>query len=246
MLAFHALRLGYGTEVTLHDLHTRLARGSLTALVGPNGAGKTTLMRAIAGDLTPLGGRIECAARRVSWLPQRTALNTQFPIDVRGFVAMGLWHRIGALRGLTSADAAQLGQALSALGLGALGGQPIGTLSGGQLQRALFARLLLQDADLILLDEPFTAIDHHTTIDLLALVRRWHQEGRTVLAVLHDLEMVRGYFPETLLIAGRQIAHGPTATALSVQTLQQARTAADALTASLAPAAQVRTHGNML
>ncbi|KAB7770860.1 zinc ABC transporter ATP-binding protein AztA [Xanthomonas maliensis] len=234
MLALHALSLGYGAQVTLHDLQARIVRGSLTALVGPNGAGKTTLLRAIAGELAPLRGRIERNAGRVSWLPQRSALDTQFPIDVRGFVAMGLWRRIGALRGLRSADSAQLDRALATLGLSTLARQPIGTLSGGQLQRALFARLLLQDAELILLDEPFTAIDTHTTADLLRLVHRWHQEGRTVLAVLHDLEMVRQHFPETLLIAGRLIAHGPTATALSAQTLEQARLAADAMSAACA------------
>ncbi|MBB4129274.1 zinc ABC transporter ATP-binding protein AztA [Xanthomonas sp. 3075] len=246
MLALHALSLGYGSQVTLQALNTRIARGSLTALVGPNGAGKTTLLRAIAGELAPLAGRIERAAGRMSWLPQRTAVDTQFPIDVRGFVAMGLWQRIGALRGLTVADAAQLDQALSVLGLGALGSRPIGTLSGGQLQRALFARLLLQDAELILLDEPFTAIDNHTTADLLAVVHRWHHEGRTVLAVLHDLEMVRRHFPETLLIAGRQIAHGPTATALSAHTLEQARSAADALTGCWAPPAPLQPHRTAL
>ncbi len=228
MLAFHALTLGYGHQATLHDLHTHIPRGSLTALVGPNGAGKTTLLRAIAGELAPLRGRIDRHALRLAWLPQRAAIDTRFPIDVRGFVAMGLWSRIGALRPLDSHAHALLQETLAAVGLGAQQARPIGALSGGQLQRALFARLSLQDAELILLDEPFTAIDSHTTNDLLALVQRWHGEGRTVLAVLHDLDLVRRHFPDTLLIAGRQIAYGPTATTLSTANLERARRAADA------------------
>ena len=109
------------------------------------------------------------------------------------------------------------------MGLTGFERRPISTLSGGQMQRALFARLLLQDAPVILLDEPFTAIDAKTTADLLDLVRRWHDEARTVVAVLHDLDMVKRIFPQTLLIAREPVAWGETAEVLSAENLLKAR-----------------------
>ncbi|RYE85480.1 MAG: ATP-binding cassette domain-containing protein, partial [Hyphomicrobiales bacterium] len=99
----------------------------------------------------------------------------------------------------------------------------IGTLSGGQLQRALFARVLVQDARLLLLDEPFNAIDTRTVLDLMAIVRRWHGEQRTVIAVLHDMDLVREHFPETLLIARELVGWGPTAEILQPDRLKTAR-----------------------
>ena len=117
----------------------------------------------------------------------------------------------GLFGGIGKAARDEIEQALAAVGLDGFENRPIGTLSGGQMQRVLFARVLLQDARLILLDEPFNAIDAKTTADLMALVRRWHGEGRTVLAVLHDMELVRAHFPETLLLARGPVAWGPTA-----------------------------------
>jgi zinc/manganese transport system ATP-binding protein len=108
---------------------------------------------------------------------------------------------------------------LAAVGLNGFENRPIGTLSGGQMQRMLFARVLLQDARLIVLDEPFNAIDAKTSADLIALVKRWHGEGRTVLAALHDLDMVRNHFPETLLLARGPVAWGSTAQVLTPENL---------------------------
>jgi zinc/manganese transport system ATP-binding protein len=116
---------------------------------------------------------------------------------------------------------------LSAVGLDGFGGRGIGSLSAGQFQRVLFARLLLQDAPVVVLDEPFTAIDARTTRDLLDLVRRWHDGRRTVIAVLHDFDQVRSHFPNTLLMARRQIAWGATAEVLSGANLLKARAMAE-------------------
>ena len=117
------------------------------------------------------------------------------------------------------AERDKITKALAAVGLNGFENRSIGTLSGGQMQRMLFARALLQDARLIVLDEPFNAIDAKTSADLLALVRRWHGEQRTVLAALHDLDMVRGHFPETLLLARGPVAWGSTAEALTPENL---------------------------
>jgi zinc/manganese transport system ATP-binding protein len=116
---------------------------------------------------------------------------------------------------------------LAAVGLTGLEQRPIGTLSAGQLQRALFARVLLQDAQLILLDEPFNAIDARTTLDLLSILRGWHEEGRTVIAVLHDLEQVRAHFGNALLLARQCIACGTTAAVLTPDNLARARRMAE-------------------
>jgi zinc/manganese transport system ATP-binding protein len=224
-IRFHDVTLGYGRRPALHHLDGAIAAGSLTAVVGPNGAGKSTLLKGVAGALKPLAGRIELSggrATRVAYLPQAADLDRSFPLVVYDLVAMGLWGRAGAFGRIGRRDRPAIEAALAAVGLTGFERRPIGTLSGGQMQRALFARLLLQDAAVILLDEPFTAIDAKTTADLLDLVRRWRDEARTVVAVLHDLDVVRRVFPETLLIAREPLAWGETGAVLCAANLLQA------------------------
>jgi zinc/manganese transport system ATP-binding protein len=150
---------------------------------------------------------------------------------------MGLWNRAGLFGGIGRAARAGIEEAIAAVGLTGFESRAIGTLSGGQMQRALFARLLLQDADVILLDEPFTAIDARTTADLLALVQRWHGEKRTVVAVLHDIEMVRRVFPQTLLLAREVVAWGETGETLTPGNLLAARRMVEAFDDHAAPCA---------
>ena len=217
----------------VHHLSARFAPGSLTAIVGPNGAGKTTLLRTVAGLHPSEEGavRIACAdgsAPRIALLPQQSGMDRGFPILCRDVVLQGLWSRLGALRGASAEDRALASEALAAVGLGGFESRPVGEMSAGQFQRLLFARLLMQDADLILLDEPFNAVDARTAADLLAMVRRWHGEGRTVIAVLHDLDLVRDEFPDCLLLAREKIAMGPTAEVLSAANRMRARMMAEA------------------
>ncbi|OZA00040.1 MAG: ABC transporter, partial [Rhodobacterales bacterium 17-64-5] len=152
-----------------------------------------------------------------------------FPVSVRDLVAMGLWAEVGAFGRIRPVHADQIANALAAVGLTGFDRRPIGALSGGQMQRVLFARLLLQDAEVILLDEPFTAIDAKTAADLMALVQRWHGEGRTVVAVLHDLDTVRVKFPDTMMIAREMVAHGLTAQVLTPANLLRARQMCEAI-----------------
>jgi len=225
-IRFDDVTLGYGRRPAVHHLAGTIAPGSLTAIVGPNGAGKSTLLKGVVGTLAPLQGAIslsEGMRTRIAYLPQAADLDRSFPISVYDLVAMGLWSRSGLFGGIGRRDRDRIEEALAAVGLTGFERRPIGTLSGGQMQRALFARLLLQDASLILLDEPFTAIDTKTTADLLDLVRRWHDEARTVVAVLHDLDVVRRVFPETLLIAREPVAWGETGTVLHPANLLKAR-----------------------
>lgn len=226
ILRFDDVTLGYDRHPAVHHLSGAIHRADLVAVIGPNGAGKSTLLKGIVGVLRPLGGTIRLNGLRreqVAYLPQQAEIDRAFPIGVFDFVAMGLWRRIGALRGLRARGHDQVVEALAAVGLTGFERRPIGTLSGGQMQRMLFARLLLQDAPLILLDEPFTAIDSRTVADLLALIEHWHGERRTILAVLHDLDQVRGHFPHALLLARELVAWGPTGEVLTATNLTRAR-----------------------
>jgi zinc/manganese transport system ATP-binding protein len=223
---FRDVTLGYDRHPAVHHLDGEVAKGALLAVVGPNGAGKSTLFRGLAGILKPLAGSIDLGGldiRDIAYLPQSVDIDRTFPISVFDLVATGLWRRTGFFGGMGRAERDKITQALAAVGLNGFENRTIGTLSGGQMQRMLFARVLLQDARLIVLDEPFNAIDAKTSADLLALVRRWHGEGRTVLAALHDMDLVRGNFPETLLLARGPVAWGATAQVLTAENLTEAR-----------------------
>ena len=213
-LQFQDVTLGYDRHPAVHHLTGEVASGALLAIVGPNGAGKSTLFRGIVGILAPLAGSIvtgDLDIRDIAYLPQTVDIDRSFPISVFDLVG--------------------------AVGLNGFENRPIGTLSGGQMQRMLFARVLLQDARLIVLDEPFNAIDARTSADLLALVRRWHTEKRTVLAALHDMDIVRANFTETLLLARGQVAWGATAEVLTADNLLEARRMCEAFDDSAAACA---------
>lgn len=226
ILHFDNLTLGYDRHPAVHHLDYAIRTGALVAVVGPNGGGKSTLLKGIVGSLAPLGGEIRLSgidASEIAYLPQQANIDRSFPISVYDMVAMGLWRKTGAFRRFGREGDRKVNEALDIVGLGGFEKRPIDTLSGGQMQRSLFARMLLQDARLILLDEPFTAIDSSTVRDLNELIRDWHGERRTVVAVLHDLDQVRTDFPETLLLAREQIAAGPTEDVLTPANLDQAR-----------------------
>ncbi|MFN7634083.1 MAG: metal ABC transporter ATP-binding protein [Acetobacteraceae bacterium] len=221
------LTVAHGRRPAVHHVSGSVAPGSMTAIVGPNGAGKTTLLRAIAGLHPPAGGRV-LVSGRVALLPQAATLDRSFPICCRDVVLLGLWDRVGPFAPIPPGALDRAEAALAAVGLGGCGRRPVGRLSAGQFQRLRFARLLLQDAPILLLDEPFTAVDARTAADLLAIIRRWHGEGRTILAVLHDLDLVRAEFPDALLMAREAIAWGPTPEALSAANRLRARMMAEA------------------
>jgi len=225
-IKFRDVTLGYDRHPAVHHLDGEVAKGALLAVVGPNGAGKSTLFRGLAGILKPLAGSIDLGGldiRDIAYLPQSVDIDRTFPISVFDLVGTGLWRTTGFFGGMGKPARDKITQALAAVGLNGFENRSIGTLSGGQMQRMLFARALLQDARLIVLDEPFNAIDAKTSADLLALVRRWHGEGRTVLAALHDMDLVRSHFPETLLLARGPVAWGATAQVLTVENLAEAR-----------------------
>lgn len=223
-LIFRDLTLGYHDHPAVHHLSGTLEKGSLTAVVGANGSGKSTLMKGIAGVLKPMDGEsMNPGGLRIAYLPQQSELDLSFPARVVDIVSLGLWPIRGLFGRHTADDRTAIRKALTAVGLEGFENRAIDTLSGGQLQRTLFARVLVQDARIILLDEPFNAVDARTITDLVALIKLWHGEGRTVLVVAHDLDLVRRHFPQTLLLARRPVAWGPTADVMTVENLMKAR-----------------------
>jgi len=239
-LQFRDVTLGYDRHPAVHHLNGEVIAGALLAIVGPNGAGKSTLFRGIVGILNPLAGTIltgDLDVRDIAYLPQTVDIDRSFPISVFDFVGTGLWRKVGVFGGIGKDARQKIERALMAVGLSGFENRAIGTLSGGQMQRMLFARVLLQDARLIVLDEPFNAVDAKTSADLLTLVKRWHAERRTVLAALHDLDLVRANFPETLLLARGKVAWGATADVLTADNLLEARRMCEAFDDSAAACA---------
>jgi zinc/manganese transport system ATP-binding protein len=224
-IRFDDVTLGYDRHPVVHHLTGEILEGSLTALVGPNGGGKSTLLKAVTGALKPLSGTITLGAskRQIAYLPQAAEIDRSFPVSVFDFVSTGLWARLGMFGGVGRTERARIAQALEKVGLSGFEAKPIGTLSGGQMQRALFARLLLQDAKIVLLDEPFTAIDEATVGDLIRLVVRWQAEGRTVVTVLHDLDLARAHFPNAVLLARECVAWDETKRVLTPDNFHRAK-----------------------
>jgi zinc/manganese transport system ATP-binding protein len=205
----------YGKRIALEAVSGAFAPNSLTAVVGGNGAGKSSLLAAIAGLARPASGTITgVTPHRLAYLPQLPTLDREFPLTVAELVMLGGWREFGAFGSPSAAMRARAAEAAATVGLTERLDREIGEVSRGELQRALFARLIVQDAPLILLDEPFAAVDARTVAVLLGQVRRWHQEGRTVIAVLHDFDLVRANFPSTIALATRCLAWGPTEAAL--------------------------------
>jgi zinc/manganese transport system ATP-binding protein len=224
------LTVSYRQHPALHHISGQFAPGSLTAVVGPNGSGKTTLLKSIMGLLPADGGRLTVAAQRerMAYLPQLSEIDRSFPLRVGECVQLGCWAAVGAWGGLSGTQRSRVQWALHTVGLSDFDDRPISTLSSGQLQRALFARLLVQDAQLILLDEPFNAVDSQTTAALLSLLQLWHTQQRTVIAVVHNDAQVRQHFPQTLLLARKVVAWGPTAQVMTEPHLHQARAMSEA------------------
>ena len=222
------VRVAYGRRVALEDVSGIFGSGSLTAVVGPNGAGKSSLLKTLAGVQPLRGGDITYSQPilgRLAYLPQQSELDRDYPITVAELVALGAWRNMGAFRRLSENLLPSIDTAIAQVGLEGFADRLIAELSAGQLRRALFARLIVQDASLILLDEPFAAIDENTTAELVQLIKSWHGEQRTIIAVMHDLDQVRSAFPSTLLLARRCIAWADTETALCADNLASANSA---------------------
>lgn len=200
MIVLNQLVVGYQHRGVTPALGGEFIRGSMTALVGSNGCGKSTLLKTLCGMLPAVSGSVNFTSPRpsIAWLPQHSEIEKNFPLTVFDLVVMGFWRRSGWLKGISRQQRQQAMTALERVNMLHFADAPPGTLSGGQLQRVLFARLLVQDAELLLLDEPFTGVDSETITLLLALLAERHRAGCTLIVVLHDMATVAQHFPQVL------------------------------------------------
>jgi manganese/zinc/iron transport system ATP- binding protein len=203
--------------------------GQMTAIVGPNGAGKSTLLKACLGIVKPLAGRITAWGKpvarqssRIAYVPQRASIDWDFPVTVIDVVLMGMYRDLGLLRRVRPQHREAALACLDRVGMRDFADRQIGQLSGGQQQRVFLARALAQQADLFLLDEPFAGVDAATESAIIAVLKALRDEGRTIVAVHHDLSTVEAYFDRVFLINRRRIAEGPVSTAFTTDTLHEA------------------------
>jgi len=225
LLTLDNVTAGYDRHPAVHHLSLEIFEGDMLAVAGANGSGKTTLLRLLAGDLKPMEGRLQLppAPRcRIAYLPQINRTDRDFPITVQDLVASGLWHETGAWRGLGRRHRERVMAALEAVGLAFCARRLIGSLSGGEFQRVRFAQLMLQEARLVLLDEPFAGVDANTIGVLLPQLEKWNAQGVTIVSVLHELDIVREWFPRTLLLARHLVACGDTGRVLTDANWQRA------------------------
>lgn len=203
ILSASGLTLGYRGSIVVRDLSFGLAPGEVLAVVGHNGSGKSTLVKTLLGTLPPIDGEMHWPMGRpstIAYLGQRTEFDTRFPARLRDLAEMGAWRDLGLTGRVNAAGRSRIADALARTGTTEIADMPIHTLSAGQLQRALFARTIVQDAQVILLDEPFTAVDQSTEADLLSLIDDWSAEGRATILVLHDLSAVLQHCTSALLL----------------------------------------------
>ncbi|MGB0695043.1 MAG: metal ABC transporter ATP-binding protein [Rhodospirillaceae bacterium] len=222
LLSVAGLTLGYKDIAVVQEVRFALAKGDVLAVVGHNGSGKSTLVRTLLGSLPPLAGRLDWPngkPRSIAYLGQRSDFDTRFPIRVRDLAAMGSWSDLSFLGHVDKQSQAMVAMALERTGIADIASMPLHKLSAGQLQRALFARTMVQDAPLILLDEPFTAVDQSTEAALLGLIDDWSAEGRTILLVLHDLSAVLQHCTAALLLGKGMARFGPPKEVLTPQNL---------------------------
>jgi manganese/iron transport system ATP-binding protein/manganese/zinc/iron transport system ATP- binding protein len=209
-IAVRGLGGGYEPGATvLRDLDFTVPGGSMVAVLGPNGGGKTTLFRALLGELPERHGEVEVAAP-VAYVPQTERYRLDFPVSALDVVLMGAYPSAPWYRPLGHARRAEAREALGRVGLAGQAGERFGGLSGGQRQRALIARALVQEASVLLLDEPFSGVDRPSADRILALLGELREEGRAILVSSHDIEQARR-FDAVLCVHGRQVYFGPAA-----------------------------------
>ena len=243
VLSAHKLTLGYRGHAVVSNVSFEMSAGDVLAVVGHNGSGKSTLVKSILGTLPLMAGQLSWHGGRpseIAFLGQRSEFDTRVPVRLRDIVEMGAWARLGFAGRIDPKSRTAIDAAMERTGTAILADMPLHTLSAGQLQRALFARTIVQDAPVILLDEPFTAIDQSTEADLLSLIDDWSCEGRAVIMVLHDLSAVLHHCHAALLLGRGMAQFGPLAQTLTPANL----VALDYLTPSQAAWQQAMFGGN--
>jgi ABC-type Mn2+/Zn2+ transport system ATPase subunit len=215
------LTVAFGDIPALEDVSFELPAGSRTALLGPNGAGKSTLFRAAVGLVGAKAGSVRLASRRVAFVPQQIDVEPAFPVTGADVVRMGRYGDLGWVRRFGPRDQELVADAQRALDVEHLAARRFGDLSGGERQRVLLAQAAAQDADLLLLDEPFTGVDRPTHSAARALLARWSEQGRTIVVATHDLESAVRDYDLVICLNRRLVAFGPAATTSTEEVLAE-------------------------
>ena len=227
-IAIHVedLTVTYNNEPALWDIDMEVPKGALMAIVGPNGAGKTTILKAILGLIKPNAGRISIFGKPakkqkklVAYVPQKASVDWDFPISVLDTALMGTYSSLGWIKRPGKLSRQKAISALKMVDMADLKDVQIGELSGSQQQKVFIARILAQDADIFLLDEPFHGVDQSTEKIIVNVLRNLKSNGKTVVVVHHDLQTVAEYFDWALLMNVRRIAFGPVKEALTEKNL---------------------------
>jgi ABC-type Mn2+/Zn2+ transport system ATPase subunit len=219
ILTTRGLTVRYGETVALEAVDVEVPRGATVAVLGPNGSGKSTLFSAAVGLAEPADGTVTVATERIAYLPQQIVVEPMFPATVEDVVRMGRWGDLGPRRRMGERDFELVKAAMASLAVEHLAGRRLGELSGGQRQRALLAQVAAQDAELLLLDEPFTGVDSPTEKTVRGLIDSWRGEGRTVMVATHDLGRAARDYDLVLALNRRVVAFGAAADTLSEQVL---------------------------
>lgn len=221
------LNVSYHKHVALTDVSFELGSGKLIGIIGPNGSGKSTLLKAILQIIPSsskkvefFGEPLEKVKQRIAYVPQRESVDWNFPVTVEEVVAMGRLNPKKLFQHLKSTDKNLINLALEQVDINPLRKKQIGALSGGQQQRVFLARALAQQADLILMDEPFVGIDMASQENILDLLLTLRSSGKTIVMVHHDLSTVAQYFDEVLLMNNKLVMHGPKNEVLKPEILQ--------------------------
>ncbi len=214
------LTVVYEQQVAIEDLHFSVPVGAKVAVIGPNGAGKSTLMKAIMGLLPVQSGTIHCDAR-LGYVPQYEAVNWDFPVTVRDVVMMGRTRRIGWLRWPTRAHWHAVETALDRVGMANLSERQVGELSGGQRRRVFIAQALAQEAEVLVLDEPFSGVDVQVQAETMQVLDDLHAAGLTIMLSTHDLDLAFQHFDRVMALHHHLIAYGPPANVYTRDILAQ-------------------------
>ncbi len=228
-LELEDLTVAYGAKPALWDIDLTVPKGVMMALIGPNGAGKSTLIKAVMGLIKPAAGTIRLLGQpigespgKIAYVPQKSTVDWEFPVTVKDVALMGCFGRLGWFQRPSAAERKATIHALNRVGIAHLANRPIHQLSGGQQQRVFLARALVQDAELLVLDEPFQGVDAGTEQAVFELLSSLRDAGRTIVVVHHDLQTVADHFDHVGLLKVRLIASGPVAQVMTRENLSLA------------------------
>ena len=229
MLTVKNLTVAYADTPVFADVAVHFNAGKITGIIGPNGAGKSTLIKAILGLIKVQSGKVDFSGhtlkevqQAIAYVEQRKDLDLTFPINVLDLVLTGTYGRLGLLKSPGKKERQAALEALEQVGLEDFTKRQISQLSGGQLQRVFVACAIVQQADIMILDEPFVGIDMKSEQEIMAILNQWRDAGKTLIVVHHDLNKVSNYFDELVVMNHGIIAEGPVEEVYTAQNIERA------------------------